>query len=125
MSTAGLPKGWREGTMGELACPHRDVSVCPECDAAHPEAVDVYGAHFWIADPADRAGIADDLANIHEATVEEAPQFSDPTDEERDHAALLIGAAVEDLTERFGISVHEAVCRLLNATHDMGEAARA
>jgi hypothetical protein len=53
------PKGWREGHDGSLACPHRDCSVCPKCDAAHVECVDVVGAHFWLADPADRAEFLD------------------------------------------------------------------
>lgn len=39
---------------GRLICRHRDLSCCDACAAAHEEIVDVYGAHFWIADAAER-----------------------------------------------------------------------
>lgn len=42
------PRGWHEQKSGELVCPHRDLSVCPACAAANPEALDCYGVHFWI-----------------------------------------------------------------------------
>ncbi len=42
------PRGWHEQKDGGLVCPHRDVSVCPECVAANPEAWDCYGVHFWV-----------------------------------------------------------------------------
>jgi hypothetical protein len=49
MATSKLhpPAGFREGTQYELACPHRDLSCCPECAAAHPEINEVYGIHYW------------------------------------------------------------------------------
>lgn len=40
-------KGFRESTSGDLACPHRDVSCCRACAAAHKEIVLVFGQHFW------------------------------------------------------------------------------
>lgn len=52
------PRGWHEQRDGALVCPHRDLSVCPTCDAETPEAVEVYGAHFWIATPEERAEFA-------------------------------------------------------------------
>lgn len=42
------PHGWHEQANGELVCPHRDLSVCPSCVAANPEAHDCAGARFWI-----------------------------------------------------------------------------
>lgn len=50
-----LPKGFREGHDGTLACPHRDCSTCPECVARHPQIVDGLGVHYWIADPSERS----------------------------------------------------------------------
>ena len=58
---ATMPKGWREEHGGDLACAHRDCSCCPEC-AKRAEVVEVYGQHFWIADPAERAFIAEQIA---------------------------------------------------------------
>ena len=49
-----IPALWREGHDGSAACAHRDCSVCPACAAAYPQALEVYGAHFWIEDPAER-----------------------------------------------------------------------
>jgi hypothetical protein len=44
------PKGFRESaSSGNLACPHRDVSCCASCAAAHPEIVEVFKQHFWTA----------------------------------------------------------------------------
>lgn len=52
-----MPRGWREGHGGDVACPHRDCSVCREC-ARRAEVVEVYGQHFWIPDPAERIAMA-------------------------------------------------------------------
>lgn len=49
-----LPKGFREGHTGDIACPHRDVSCCEECASSHPEIVDVAGQHFWVSNPVER-----------------------------------------------------------------------
>lgn len=57
--TPNPPKHWHEQADGSLVCPHRDLSVCPDCAASHVEAVDVFGQHFWIADPADRDAFAE------------------------------------------------------------------
>ena len=59
---SALPPGFREGHSGDLACPHRDVSCCRACAEAHPEIVEVYGQHFWVADPTERAELARMLA---------------------------------------------------------------
>lgn len=62
-NTEAPPTGWTEDpSTGHLACPHRDLSVCDTCDHATPEAVEVVGAHFWIADPADREALAAEMA---------------------------------------------------------------
>jgi hypothetical protein len=51
-----LPNGLRLGHDESVACKHRDLSVCPVCAAAFaPDLVDVYGQHFWVPDPAERA----------------------------------------------------------------------
>ena len=50
------PVTWRTNADGSLACPHRDLSVCPTC-AEHPEVAEVVGAHYW--DPSgELAGLA-------------------------------------------------------------------
>ena len=51
---AGLPPGFRLGHDEQLACPHRDCSTCDDCVKAHPEIVEVFGAHFWMADEVER-----------------------------------------------------------------------
>jgi hypothetical protein len=49
-----LPHGFRRGTDGAVACPHRDLSCCPDCYRAHPDhLVDVAGAAFWYGLPED------------------------------------------------------------------------
>jgi hypothetical protein len=53
----GMPRGFREGHGGDIACSHRDCSCCPEC-AKRPEVVEVYGQHFWIASVAERIEMA-------------------------------------------------------------------
>lgn len=45
-----LGKGWTDGHDGALACPHRDISVCPPCASGDPRVVDVYGAHYFDID---------------------------------------------------------------------------
>lgn len=54
----GLPPvGFREDPdSGTLRCPHRDLSTCPTCAAEYVEMVEVFGAHYWIAD-ADARGV--------------------------------------------------------------------
>jgi len=49
-----LPRNFKEGHTGNLACPHRDVTCCDECAAKHIEIVEVFGQHFWLADQAER-----------------------------------------------------------------------
>jgi hypothetical protein len=49
------PRGFRAGHDGSLACPHRNVTCCPQCAGEYPEIVEVYGRHFWVADPAERS----------------------------------------------------------------------
>ena len=51
-----MPNGFHADTYeGNLVCPHRDISCCRDCATAHEEIVEVYGIHYWIADPAERA----------------------------------------------------------------------
>jgi len=49
------PRGFRTGHDDSLACPHRDVTCCPECAAKYPEIMDVAGRHYWVTDPDERA----------------------------------------------------------------------
>ena len=59
-----LPRSLRRGTQGEIACCHRDLSVCPACAAKYaPDLVEVYSVHYWVPDPKERAA----LAKSHEA----------------------------------------------------------
>ena len=52
------PRSWGEHPrMATLICPHRDLSVCPSCAESTPECVEVYGSHYWIADPDERAAM--------------------------------------------------------------------
>lgn len=55
--TKRMPRGFRKGHDGSIACPHRDKSCCNDCAKAHEEIVDIVGAHFWIANPVDRAAM--------------------------------------------------------------------
>ncbi len=43
------PDRWRTNATGSLVCPHRNMSVCPDC-AEHPDITDVAGAHFYDPD---------------------------------------------------------------------------
>jgi hypothetical protein len=47
MSATPEPLFWRTNADGSLACPHRDLSVCPLC-AAHPDVYDIAGAHYHL-----------------------------------------------------------------------------
>lgn len=59
-----MPSDWREGHDGSLACPHRDVSVCPSCASTHAEAVEVAGVHFWVGSAAERRLLRQQIAEI-------------------------------------------------------------
>ena len=52
--TTGLPQGFSEGHAGDLACPHRDVTCCAQCQVNYPEIAIFGGQAFWVADPAER-----------------------------------------------------------------------
>lgn len=51
-----LPKGWRNcGGNESAACQHRDLFVCPDCQAKHADRlVEVYGVHYWCETDAER-----------------------------------------------------------------------
>lgn len=55
LTTTKHPARFRLGSNadGSAICEHRDLSVCPEC-ATHPLCVEVVGAHFLVADLAER-----------------------------------------------------------------------
>lgn len=55
------PAEWNTNADGSLACPHRDLSVCPSC-ATHPEVADVVGAHYHDPDGTIAADLAEVLA---------------------------------------------------------------
>jgi len=50
-----LPKGFRRGHDDSLACPHREVTCCPECAGSNPEIIEVFGRHYWISDEKEHA----------------------------------------------------------------------
>lgn len=50
-----MPRGFRTGHGGNIACPHRNLSCCGTCAKEHEEIVEVYGQHFWLATPQERA----------------------------------------------------------------------
>jgi len=56
-----LPRGWKPVSGGGVACRHRDLSVCPECQDAHVVLVNVYEAFFWVRDEEERAELLDHL----------------------------------------------------------------
>jgi len=59
MQRIALPRGFRQGFDGDIACPHRDLSVCPTCALEHqPEIVESFGRHYWVTDPAERTELA-------------------------------------------------------------------
>ncbi len=62
MSRHYPPAGYRLDPDGAVACPHRDCSCCPECEAAHVEILDLLGRHFWISDPRERAELREALS---------------------------------------------------------------
>ena len=59
-----LPRSLRRGTQDEIACCHRDLSVCPAC------AVEVYSVHYWIPDPRERAALARNHAVFDDVRLE-------------------------------------------------------
>lgn len=75
MTTTRIPAHWNEQADGTLVCPHRSLSVCPDCFDAYDEVVDVWGVAYWIADPADRAEIigrnADRVCVTHDTGIVE------------------------------------------------------
>ena len=56
------PRGFREDASGAITCPHRDMTCCPACAAAHPQILDVLGAHFWVASETERAALVAEIA---------------------------------------------------------------
>ena len=61
MATTNLPHGLRRGHDDSIACAHRDVSVCPRCEQAHVELINVYGRNYWVPMEADRQELAASL----------------------------------------------------------------
>jgi hypothetical protein len=57
-TTTTNPARWNTNADGSLVCPHRDLSVCPSCLAAHDTVIDVFGAAYYTPDPVDRARFA-------------------------------------------------------------------
>jgi len=74
-----LPRGFRKGHGGDLACPHRDVSCCEACAQKHEEIVEVYGQHFWVTDPAERIKRRPPTAIRKPLTLEVRKDFYDAT----------------------------------------------
>ena len=59
-----LPEGWKPISGGGVACPHRDLFVCPECQDTHVEVVNVYEEFFWVADVDERAELLEHLGDL-------------------------------------------------------------
>ena len=68
MKARRMPRNFRKGHGGDLACKHRDLSVCPACEAAYPEVVNVYGQCFWVADEAEREALRAEFKPVEEAS---------------------------------------------------------
>lgn len=64
-----MPRGFRTGHSGNIACPHRDVSCCDDCAKNNPEIVEVFGQHFWESDPVENASLRADMAK-HRAEMD-------------------------------------------------------
>lgn len=79
-----LPRYWKRLAADEVACPHRDLSVCPACTVVHPECVEVFGRFYWVPDARERE------------------LLEDKVDEARDHlpATTLIWDVVSDFGGR-------------------------
>lgn len=61
-----MPKGMRRGFDDTIACIHRDVSCCPECEATYANIVDGQGVHYWLKDQAELdqyMAVREDIAN--------------------------------------------------------------
>jgi hypothetical protein len=59
------PQGWRScGPNESEACPHRDLSVCPECATRYADRiVDVYSSVYWYEYDSDRAAMLAEIAS--------------------------------------------------------------
>ncbi len=49
------PAGFREGFAEELACSHRDMSVCDKCANKYANIVECYGVHYWMRSESELA----------------------------------------------------------------------
>jgi hypothetical protein len=63
---------------GALVCPHRDLTCCGLCAEKYEQVVDVYGVHYWVPDPKERAALVEDRA-----------RDLDPVEDA--HAAAMLG----------------------------------
>lgn len=68
-----LPRGFRLGHDDSLACPHRDCSTCDLCEKAHPEIVEVYGVHFWVADLKEREKLKAEMKSFDKRGEKRVP----------------------------------------------------
>ena len=50
--------GFRFNAYDTVVCPHRDLSCCDSCVAAHPSLVAGSGAVYWLPNSLDRAALA-------------------------------------------------------------------
>ena len=64
MFVARKPKGFRQSFNEEMACAHRDVSVCPECANKYANIVEVAGTHYWVRDYAEWRELVGELCAI-------------------------------------------------------------
>ncbi len=55
---------YRTNADGSAVCPHRDLTCCPDCVASDVRLVDVAGEYYFVPDPAERAALIADLADL-------------------------------------------------------------
>ncbi len=58
------PAGFTTGHSDDLACSHRDCSVCPTCEATYANIVEVSGEWYWVRDYAEWFELVTELCRI-------------------------------------------------------------
>jgi hypothetical protein len=58
------PRGWKPISGGGVACPHRDLFVCADCQDNHVELVNVYEEFFWVGGEGERAELIAQLDDM-------------------------------------------------------------
>jgi hypothetical protein len=70
---ARKPKGWTSGYDGNIACLHRDLSVCDDCATKYGNVYEVYSQHYWAIDLADLQDVIEQIVgNMEQMEMEGA-----------------------------------------------------